>query len=72
MPEQIDQKEMLKKVREFVVGNGNQTAAARELGISNAFMSDILHEARPVPDKVARVLGYKRVVVYQVVSDGPQ
>jgi transcriptional regulator with XRE-family HTH domain len=41
-----------------------QKELAEQLGISNAYMSDILAGIRPVSDGVARRLGYRRIVKY--------
>ena len=43
---------------------GSQRKVADQLGISAAFLSDIINGNRPVSNQVAQKLGYKKVVKY--------
>ena len=43
---------------------GTQTALARDLGISESFLGDILHGRRGISEKLANKLGWKRVTVF--------
>jgi plasmid maintenance system antidote protein VapI len=62
--EEITQAEILEIVVEMSKKWERQKDLADHLGISNAYMSDILAGVRPVSDRVARKLGYKRIVKY--------
>ena len=43
---------------------GSQRAVAQELGVSQAYLGDVLHGRRGVSAKLAGKLGYERVVVF--------
>jgi hypothetical protein len=43
---------------------GSQTALAKELGISVAYLNDVLHARRPVSAELAEKIGWKRVTVF--------
>jgi plasmid maintenance system antidote protein VapI len=60
----IQHEEAVRLLRELVKKNGSQTAAARNLDISQAYLADILAGKRLVSDNVARKLGYKRVIIF--------
>lgn len=60
----ISQDKALEMIRRIVTDEGSQTEAAKRLDISVAYLRDILSGNRPVSDRVARKLGYRRAVVY--------
>ena len=62
--EEITHDEILEIIREMVAKWGSQKSVADHLQISNAYMSDILGGGRDVSDRVAKRLGYKKVVKY--------
>jgi transcriptional regulator with XRE-family HTH domain len=62
--EEITQEEILEIVREMAKKWDTQKELADQLGISNAYMSDILAGIRPVSGAIARRLGYRRIVKY--------
>lgn len=62
--EEITQEEILEIIREMAKKWDTQKELADHLGISSAYMSDILAGIRPVSDGVARRLGYRRIVKY--------
>ncbi len=62
--EEITQEELLDVIRQMVGSWGSQKAVADHLEISNAYMSDILANRRPISSAIARKLGYKRIVKY--------
>ena len=62
--EEITQEEILEIIRDMAKKWDTQKELAEHLGISNAYMSDILAGIRPVSDGVARRLGYRRIVKY--------
>ncbi|MFN0314763.1 MAG: hypothetical protein ACKVQA_06985 [Burkholderiales bacterium] len=47
---------------------GSQQAVAAKLGISKAYLCDVLHKRRDLSDKLARKIGYTKVVSYQKVK----
>lgn len=48
---------------QFVAGHKTQRAAAGELGISQVYLSDMLHGKRDVSPKILSQLGLRRAVV---------
>jgi predicted DNA-binding protein (UPF0251 family) len=65
MQNTISQEEALDLIRRLVESEGSNTKAAARLDISSGYLSEILSSDRPISDKVARKLGYERVVVYK-------
>jgi plasmid maintenance system antidote protein VapI len=61
---EITHDEILKIIKEMKVKWGSQKELADQLGISSAYLSDILHDKKVVSDMVARKLGYTRIVKY--------
>jgi plasmid maintenance system antidote protein VapI len=62
--QEITQEEIIKIIEEMVEKWGSQRSVADQLEISAAFLSDILNGNRPVSNKVAKRLGYRKVVKY--------
>jgi predicted DNA-binding protein (UPF0251 family) len=65
MQSTISHEEAIDMLRRLVDEEGSQTQAAAKLGISSGYLSEILTNGRPISDKVAKALGYERVVVYK-------
>lgn len=61
----ISEQDALDLIIEIVDEEGSQSAAANRLGISAAYLSDILSGARSISDKVANKLGYSKVSMYE-------
>lgn len=57
--------ELLADLRRFVAAMGSQQAAARRLGVSGAYLSDVLNERREPAAKLLKALGYRRAVLYE-------
>lgn len=53
----------LQTFRAFVAEHGSQKAAAKALGISQVYVSDLLAQRRDFSDQMLEKLGLKRVVV---------
>ncbi len=53
----------IEALRAFVATHQTQRQAAAALGISQAYLSDILNERRDVSETVLEKLGLKRIVV---------
>lgn len=49
------------KLKAFIKEKGSLRKAAREIGVSHAYIFDILRENRPISTGVARFFGYKKV-----------
>ena len=64
----LDVDGVLTRIRAQVVVCGTAAAAARALGISPQYLSDILSRRRDPSDRVCRGLGLRREVVYRVSS----
>lgn len=54
----------LAALRKFVAAHQTQTAAAKALAISPAYLSDILAGKRGLSEPVAKRLGFERRTVY--------
>jgi plasmid maintenance system antidote protein VapI len=65
----INEKEMFNLLKEFIEERGTQRIAARDLGISQPYLSDILLRNRDVSDPVARKLGFTKVTMYVPLKD---
>ena len=50
-------------LREFVARHGSQSAAAKALGISQPYMSDIMNGRRDLSERIMKALGLERVIV---------
>jgi predicted DNA-binding protein (UPF0251 family) len=70
MQSTISHEEAIAMLRRLVDDEGSQTQAAAKLGISSGYLSEILTNGRPISDKVAKALGYERVVVYKPIRKG--
>lgn len=68
--EEIDEAELLRRFRAmFRYGDdGKRTTAvsfAKEYGLSQSYVSDVLAGKRGLADKIANALGYERRVVFR-------
>lgn len=55
--------EPLTALKTLVKREGSQKDAARTLGISQAYLSDILNQRRDFSDRLLRLLGFRRMIV---------
>ncbi len=62
--------EMVERVRRLVGRCSNQTEAARELGTSPTYLSDILNERRDISEALAKKCGYRREVRFYRIGEG--
>jgi plasmid maintenance system antidote protein VapI len=60
------QKTPLEALRAKIKALGSQSAVARELGITRAYMSDIVRGRRGISPRIANSLGFKKRVVFEV------
>lgn len=56
--------EMRMKLKDAMIDRGNLTSLARASGIDHASLSLAASGRRPVSDKVARAIGYRKAIVY--------
>ena len=61
----ITKEKALERIKQMVKEMGSQTAVAKELNISPAYLGDILKGNRDISNQVAAKLGYKRVISYE-------
>ena len=61
----ISEEAALDLIIDIVDEEGSQYAAAERLGISPAYLSDILSGARSISDKVANKLGYSKISMFE-------
>jgi predicted DNA-binding protein (UPF0251 family) len=57
-----DDRSARNRLAEYVGHYDTQLEAARKLGISQAFLSEMLNATRRVPDRVLRKIGYRREI----------
>lgn len=67
-PVQLDEPGMLAALREACNTAGNVNKWAESHGVRSQFVYDLLKGNRPIPDSVARTLGYARSVKYDLVE----
>ena len=53
----------LEALRTFIAKHGNQRKAAKALGISEPYMTDLVHGRRRVSDSLLEKLGLRRTIV---------
>lgn len=56
--------DIMDMLNEFIEKAGSQRKASVSLGISSAFLHDVLHGKSELGDKIPAALGYKKVTVY--------
>ncbi len=64
----LHQAEMMNQLRAVVALHGNQRAAAKALGISQQYISDILKGSRKISASVADKLGFVADRTYRKIS----
>lgn len=64
----MTESEVLLELKVFIELRPSHVAAAKALGLSSGYLSDIRNGRRPIPDVVLNALGFERVVTYQEVT----
>jgi hypothetical protein len=59
--------ELLDELKRSVDRKRGLTNTAEELGFTIQFISDVIHERRPVSMNLAERMGYKRIVEFEKV-----
>lgn len=67
--EEITPEELADSLEKMAAAWGSQKNLAKHLGIGNGYLSDIINRVRPASNKVAKKLGYLRVVRYTREGD---
>jgi hypothetical protein len=62
-PENMDDTPVIEELRFLVKHHGSQKEAARELGISEQYLSDLLLGRRSVSEEIAGKVGYRAIWV---------
>lgn len=65
----VSEKQILDMLKDYIKERGTQRVAAIDLGISQAFLSDIVLGKREVSDSVARKLGFSKVYLFVPIHD---
>lgn len=55
-------------IRSLVTYEGGQRPLAKRLGVSEPYLSDVLHKRREPGGKMLKALGCRRVVIYEVIE----
>lgn len=55
-----------------MVGASSQKAVAAQLGVSGSYVCDVLKGRRDVTKRLAKALGYQRVVIYMPLPEPPK
>lgn len=58
--------EFVKSVRASIAEEGSQKAYAERLGISQAYLTDVLKKRRTPGEKFLKAAGYKKIISYEV------
>jgi DNA-binding transcriptional regulator YdaS (Cro superfamily) len=58
----------LEALNQLVDVLGNQSAAARHLGVGRQYMSDLLSGRRGISGRMAKALGFKKRVVFEAIE----
>lgn len=61
--------EVLAALREAVSAAGSQRTYASQIGVSQAYLGDVLHGRRAAGERVLSALGLKRITVIAHVED---
>jgi plasmid maintenance system antidote protein VapI len=65
MPEpKYSEEEILSQLRAYCEEAGTQVEAAKQLDISNAYLSDILNKKRGISAEIANKLGFVKTTVF--------
>lgn len=64
-PNTKTQDQILKTLRDLVQEKGSQTAVAQVLKVTPQHVGDMLRGRRDVSDKIARRLGYEKIILFK-------
>jgi plasmid maintenance system antidote protein VapI len=55
---------VLQFIQRRVKEHGSQRAYAKHLGVSQAYLSDVINGRRDISKEMAQLLGYKRLTIF--------
>lgn len=61
--------DMLSEVKRWVAASGSQKKAAKLLGVSEQYMTDVLKGRREVGPTLAEALGYDKIVMFSPMAN---
>lgn len=64
----MTKEQLLSRLRRDVVAHGSQQDAAKELGVSEQYLSDVLRRRREPGAAILSAMGFQRVTTYQPIS----
>lgn len=67
-PSMLSADDLLRLLQHFVADAGSASAAAKALGISAQYLSDVLHRRRAPGVKIVNALGYELVTGYVPIT----
>lgn len=67
MSKTLNDEELLDLLRKLVKQSSQKQVSA-DLGVSRAFLNDILHGRRSMTERIAAAMGYQRLVIYRKVA----
>lgn len=67
----IEFNEVMAALRDAVAAAGSQRAAAAKMGVSQAYLADVIHGRRAIGTRVLAALGFQRVTLIVPTSKGP-
>ena len=67
MPKTFTDEQVIEELR-AIARNSTQSAVAKEIGVSEVYVSEILNGKRPVGPKVLQFLGYTRETVIRKIA----
>jgi transcriptional regulator with XRE-family HTH domain len=66
----ISRHEVVEDILRLVHALGTRRDAAKRLGVSGAYLSDVLNGKREPAGKLLTTLGYRRVLVFERIRSG--
>lgn len=65
----LTESEMRQKILNFIQEKGSIASAAREIGVTAVYLSDVSHAKRPLGNKIPLHFGYHRVEYWEELGD---
>lgn len=65
----LTQREMYQKLDEYIQMCGSQKNAAGDIGVSCAYISDVMRGNRNIGAKVARYFGFEPITMYRQIKE---
>lgn len=65
----ITKDKLRKVILKHIIELGSMSALAKKLGVSLAYLSDVMADKREPGEKLLTALGYRRVVLYEPMDE---